>query len=60
LLVAAVYCYQLITLDERAKYLLDEPQGTWVWLAAMMFATVLANFVAWLALRNDWGRKSRY
>jgi ABC-type transport system involved in multi-copper enzyme maturation permease subunit len=35
---------------------LTEPQLAWGFLLTFVFSTLLA----WLAVRNDWGRKSRY
>jgi hypothetical protein len=41
-----------------AKNLLEltQPQLAWGFLVTFLFSTLLA----WLAMRNDWGRKSRY
>jgi ABC-type transport system involved in multi-copper enzyme maturation permease subunit len=39
---------------------LDGPEGVNVWLAGCVAVAVVGTVLGWLAVRYDWGRKSRY
>ena len=58
LVAGCVYLAQWLAGQEQHEFLLDRPEGTWIWIAAMAIAAVVSTVVGWLAVRYDWGRRS--
>jgi len=42
------------------KSFLDDPENGPFWIAGLVVAALIGTLVGWLAVRYDWGRKSRY